>query len=173
MILETWGAEDLPVDLSSHHIWVALVKNILLMKLWMFQWCIAYHITLEFQWTLSLLWLRYDLCSVYISVLSGQDSRLEYQEYYGRQPEIQYRVNTKVGPLSLLHREFQSCQLFSCFLPKMMSPGQCELPSCVFLAIRTLATVWFPPKELIQIPGLFKLNPGLFSLFPGLFSSKF
>ena len=50
----------------------------------MFQWCIAYHLTLQFQWTLSLSGLRYDLRSVYISVSFGQDSRLDYQEYYGR-----------------------------------------------------------------------------------------
>ena len=107
------------VDLCSHYIWVALAKNLLLMKLWMFQWCIAYHMTLQFQWTLSLSWLRYDLRSVYISVLFGRfwfnfDLRLHYQECYDRQPEIQYRVNTKHEPLSLLHRGYRPCQLFAC-----------------------------------------------------------
>ena len=71
-----------------------------------------------------------------ISVSFGQDLRLDYQEYYGHQPKIQYHVNTKVGPLSLLHQGFQFCQLFTCafwslfdekgFLPKTMSSGQCD-----------------------------------------------
>ena len=81
----------------------------------MFQCCIAYHLTLQFQWTLSLSWLRYDLRSVYISVSFGQDSRLDYQEHYGRQPEIQYRVNTKVRPLSFSIGDFNLASCFHAF----------------------------------------------------------
>ena len=62
------------------------------MKLWMFQWCTTYHLTLQLQWTLSHSRRRYDLHLVYISVSFGQNSRLDYQEYYGRPPEIQKRL---------------------------------------------------------------------------------
>ena len=85
--------------------------------------------------------MNFELRSVYISVSFGQDSRLDYQEYYGRQPEIKYRVNTKVGPLSLLCGPLILPVVFMSFflspfckkgfLLKMMSPGQCDLTSNV------------------------------------------
>ena len=138
------------------------------MKLWMFQWCIADHMTLQFKWTMSLCWLRYDLRSVYISVSFDRfrfnfDLRLDYQECCGCQPETQYRVNTKDGPLSLLHRGFRSCQLFSWvfwspFCEKAFAQDD-ESRSvwvqsnikCEFLAIRALAKDT-AINEVIKLP---------------------
>ena len=96
--------------------------------------------TLQFKWTMSLCWLRYDLRSVYISVSFDRfrfnfDLRLDYQECCGCQPETQYRVNTKDGPLFCFIGDFDLASYFHGFfevhsvkklLPKMMSPGQCE-----------------------------------------------
>ena len=93
-------------------------------------------IPMDFEPFLGKVWFA---LGIYISFSFGQDSRLGYQEYYGRQLEIQYHVNTKVGSFYLLHQGFQSCQLFSCvfkphsakkgFLPKMMGPEECDLTS--------------------------------------------
>ena len=103
-------------------------------------------IPMDFEAFLTNIWFT---LGIYFSSF-GQDSRLDYHEYYGCEPLRQYQVNTKIGPLSLLYQGFRSWQFFHAFfkpiLQKKLSAWDDESRSmwsnikCRFLAIRALAT---------------------------------